>query len=118
LELGQRERNSAREKERERERERLSLTVSGGSPKSSDWVNDRRWNGGRRSGRFAATSNSSGGGSVVVAETGALFFSFYSFCSLLFWRCMVERDEQSEREKQQHREKEEGASLLCGRKRD
>jgi hypothetical protein len=46
------------------------------------------------------------------------FFSFYFFCSLLFWRCMVERDEQSEREKQQHREKEEGASLLCGRKRD
>jgi hypothetical protein len=45
-----------------------------------------------------------------------LFFLF--FTSLLFWRCMVERDEQSEREKQQHREKEEGASLLCGRKRD
>jgi membrane protein implicated in regulation of membrane protease activity len=48
----------------------------------------------------------------------AIFFFFYTFCSLLFWRCMVERDEQSEREKQQHREKEEGASLLCGRKRD
>jgi hypothetical protein len=48
LGLGQRERNSAREKERdrERERERLSLTVSGGSPESSDWVNDIRWNGG------------------------------------------------------------------------
>jgi hypothetical protein len=46
LGLGQRERNSAGEKERDRERERLSLTVSGGSPESSDWVNDIRWNGG------------------------------------------------------------------------
>jgi hypothetical protein len=31
---------------------------------------------------------------------------FFFFCSLLFWRCMVERDEQTEREKQQQREKE------------
>jgi hypothetical protein len=35
-----------RKREIERERERLSLTVSGGSPESSDWVNDIRWNGG------------------------------------------------------------------------